>query len=229
MTKPIYRINVSDEEFRHEAEAVFLYQLKHRDVPPNSWAHDMLKRGFTFVLKGEFHAALDMVHLIHERDYDGFCSIRLEDFPVSVFWNPWDLLEEITPEASPCDFCGEVTDKTGLVNLRGRLSEEFPKCEFLLFWDLFERTVQIGPDPLNPGNLKTEWVETVCEGCLENLRGFAEKLDDVHTRISKKYEERYGGEFFFDESIDKVFVGERYEAWKPIFAQISTPWKFREK
>tara|TARA_R100000234_G_scaffold103832_1_gene73429 strand:- start:137 stop:820 length:684 start_codon:yes stop_codon:yes gene_type:complete len=226
MPKPIYRIDVSDEEFRHEAEAVFLYQLKNQNVPPNSWAHDMLKRGFTFVLKGEFHAALDMVHLIHERDYDGFCSIRLEDFPVSVSWNPWDLLEEMTPEASPCEYCGEVTDKSGLVSLH-EISTQIHH-----FWDPFNRYVKNGP---GPEDYKSEQIDTVCTGCFQELSEIAEKMNAADARISAKYErlhgnpDEYGESFPLEGEIGNAFWGECFAAWKPIFAQISTPWKFREK
>lgn len=220
MGKPIYRIDVSDEEFRERAERVFLHQLRNPDIPPNSWAHDMLKKGFTFVLKGEFHAALDMAHLIHERDHDGFCSIGLGAFPVSVFWNSWELLEDMVPEHSPCECCGEETDKTGLLFLHDI------DTEIDSFWDVFWRQVKTGP---GRKDYKAEEVKTACEGCFLELKEIADKMDAVEHRLRTEYSERYGEDFPLEGPIGDAFWNERWAEWKPLLAQISTPWKFKEE
>lgn len=225
MTDLLFKVPEPSDDFQQESIERIIREMKDPDLA-NTWSLTVLRKALTHMCKGEFVESLTWIHRVDKQGSDG-CFLTVDGLGAEVFENSWDLLEAITPETSPCEYCGEESDKTGLVFLNNMVNTEID-----IFWDVLYRQVKTGP---GRNDYKSERVEIVCEGCFCDLKEIADKMDAIELRISDKYEMLYGspdecGETFpLDGEIGEAFWNERYAEWKPLLAQISKPWKFREE
>ena len=217
MADVFFKIPPSDDFRENSIQTIIdeLGQLRE-GVPEFS----LLRRALTLMCKGEIE---DSLHALFEAERRGNISLTVESLGVKAFEGSWEILEAITPEGRICENCGRYTDKTALFSIDNDLMHE-GFGDFSELWDLFERCTETGQ------GYKTEAVDVICEGCRDDMKEVAEKMEVISDRIFKEYTERLNDEdWYFNDPLYDAFHSERTKEWSPLLSQVPVPWKFREE